>query len=79
MRRDDLGLGVRYTNLYGLSEIIGPGVSGECAEERSGSHVNEDHSCPRSSTPSRANRWPTVRRGAVFTTLTKQALPLIRY
>ena len=42
----DAGLGVRCTNIFGLSEVIGPGVSGECVEERSGSHVNEDHFLP---------------------------------
>ena len=42
----DAGLGVRCTNIYGLSEIIGPGVSCECVEERAGSHVNEDHFLP---------------------------------
>jgi len=42
----DDGLGVRCTNIYGLSEIIGPGVSNECVEARDGSHVNEDHFLP---------------------------------
>src|SRR5437763_7964840 len=44
MRREiDAGLGVASTNIYGLSEVIGPGVSCECFEERAGLHVNEDH------------------------------------
>ena len=42
----DAGLGVRCTNIFGLSEVIGPGVSCECVEERAGSHVNEDHFLP---------------------------------
>ena len=81
MRRElDLGLGVRCTNLYGLSEIIGPGVSGECAEERSGSHVNEDHFLPEIVDPESGEPLAEGEEGVlVFTTLTKQALPLIRY
>ena len=81
MRRElDLGLGVRSTNLYGLSEIIGPGVSGECAEERSGSHVNEDHFLPEIVDPESGEPLAEGEEGVlVFTALTKQALPLIRY
>ena len=81
MRREiDLGLGVRCTNLYGLSEIIGPGVSGECAEERSGSHVNEDHFLPEIVEPESGEPLAEGEEGVlVLTTLTKQALPLIRY
>ena len=45
-RSDRARLGVRAVNVYGLSEIIGPGGSGECAEERGGLHVNEDHFLP---------------------------------
>jgi len=47
MRREiDAGLGVQSTNIFGLSEVIGPGVSCECVEERAGAHVNEDHFLP---------------------------------
>jgi phenylacetate-CoA ligase len=42
----DRGLGVRTCNVYGLSEVIGPGVSCECVEERNGSHIHEDHFLP---------------------------------
>ena len=42
----DEWLGVKSTNIYGLSEIIGPGVSNECVEERQGSHIWEDHFLP---------------------------------
>ena len=42
----DAALGIRSTNLYGLSEVIGPGVSQECIEARSGSHIWEDHFYP---------------------------------
>jgi phenylacetate-CoA ligase len=80
--RDEIdgGLGVRCTNLYGLSEIIGPGVSCECFEERAGSHVNEDHFLPEIVDPETGE---PVAEGAlgvlVITTLTKEALPLVRY
>jgi phenylacetate-CoA ligase len=76
----DAGLGVRGTNVFGLSEIIGPGVSAECVEERSGSHVNEDHFLPEIVDPETAEPVPAGKRGVlVVTTLTKQALPLLRY
>jgi phenylacetate-CoA ligase len=76
----DAGLGVRSTNVFGLSEIIGPGVSAECVEERSGSHVNEDHFLPEIVDPESGEPLPEGADGVlVFTTLTKQALPLLRY
>jgi phenylacetate-CoA ligase len=81
MRREvDEGLGVRSTNLFGLSEVIGPGVSCECVEARAGSHVNEDHFLPEIVDPATGERLLDGQEGVlVFTTLTKQALPLIRY
>jgi phenylacetate-CoA ligase len=76
----DAGLGVRTTNIYGLSEIIGPGVSCECIEERSGSHVNEDHFLPEIVDPESGEPLPEGDDGVlVLTTLTKEALPLVRY
>jgi phenylacetate-CoA ligase len=76
----DLGLGVRTTNIYGLSEVIGPGVSCECVEERSGSHVNEDHFLPEIVDPESGEPLPEGDEGVlVLTTLTKEALPLVRY
>jgi phenylacetate-CoA ligase len=76
----DAGLGVRTTNLFGLSEVIGPGVSCECVEERSGSHVNEDHFLPEIVDPESGVPLEEGEEGVlVFTTLTKQALPLVRY
>jgi phenylacetate-CoA ligase len=76
----DERLGVRSTNLFGLSEVIGPGVSCECVEERAGSHVNEDHFLPEVVDPETGEPLPEGEEGVlVFTTLTKQALPLIRY
>jgi len=81
MRREvDEGLGVRSTNLFGLSEVIVPGVSCECVEARAGSHVNEDHFLPEIVDPATGEPLPDGQEGVlVFTTLTKQALPLIRY
>jgi phenylacetate-CoA ligase len=76
----DAGLGIRATNIYGLSEIIGPGVSNECVEARNGSHVNEDHFLPEIVDPETGQPVPEGEDGVlVFTTLTKQALPLLRY
>jgi len=76
----DSGLGVRCVNLYGLSEIIGPGVSCECVEERAGSHVNEDHFLPEIVDPESGEPVAEGEQGVlVITTLTKAALPLVRY
>ena len=76
----DAGLGIRATNIYGLSEVIGPGVSNECVEARDGSHVNEDHFLPEIVDPESGEPLPEGEEGVlVFTTLTKQALPLVRY
>jgi phenylacetate-CoA ligase len=76
----DSGLGVRCTNIFGLSEVIGPGVSGECVEERAGSHVNEDHFFPEIVDPGSGEPVAEGEEGVlVITTLTKEALPLIRY
>ena len=76
----DAGLGVRSTNLFGLSEIIGPGVSCECVEERAGLHVNEDYFLPEIVDPDSGEPLDEGQEGVlVFTTLTKQALPLVRY
>jgi phenylacetate-CoA ligase len=76
----DAGLGVTSTNIYGLSEVIGPGVSCECADVRAGMHVNEDHFLPEIVDPDSGEPLPDGEEGVlVFTTLTKEALPLIRY
>jgi phenylacetate-CoA ligase len=67
-------------DIYGLSEVIGPGVAQECVETKDGLHIWEDHFYPRSSTRSPARCCPTARKGElVFTSLTKEALPIIRY
>lgn len=76
----DEGLGVRSTNIYGLSEIIGPGVANECVEERQGSHIWEDHFLPEVVDPDSGEPLPEGQVGVlVFTTLTKEAMPLLRY
>ena len=76
----DRGLGVRSCNVYGLSEVIGPGVSSECVEERSGLHVHEDHFLPEVVDRDSGEPLAEGEVGVlVFTALTKQALPLMRY
>jgi phenylacetate-CoA ligase len=73
-------LGLTALNMYGLSEIIGPGVAAECREGRAGSHVNEDHFLAEVVDPvSGAALAPGEEGELVFTTLTKEALPLLRY
>jgi phenylacetate-CoA ligase len=81
MRQEiDAGLGMRATNIYGLTEVIGPGVSNECVEARDGSHVNEDHFLPEIVDPESGEPVPEGEEGVlVFTTLTKQAMPVLRY
>ncbi|HYV94046.1 MAG TPA: phenylacetate--CoA ligase [Chitinophagales bacterium] len=75
------GLNVVATNIYGLSEIMGPGVSQEDYEERgTGSHVWEDHFYPEVVHPETGEPMPEGEYGVLcFTTLTKEAMPLIRY
>ena len=73
-------LGLTALNIYGLSEIVGPGVSAECPEGRDGLHVNEDHFLVEVIDPETAEPVPDGTEGElVFTTLTKRALPLLRY
>jgi len=67
-------------DIYGLSEVMGPGVSAECAEARDGAHVNEDHFLVEAVDPESGQPLPDGAVGElVFTTLTKEALPLLRY
>jgi phenylacetate-coenzyme A ligase PaaK-like adenylate-forming protein len=73
-------LGLRALDIYGLSEIIGPGVAAECVEAADGLHVNEDHFLVEAVDPLTGAPVPDGTPGElVFTTLTKQALPLLRY
>jgi phenylacetate-CoA ligase len=72
-------LDVMALNIYGLSEVIGPGVAVECPERR-GMHVAEDHFLPEIVDPATLEPVPPGVTGElVFTTLTKEALPLLRY
>lgn len=74
------GLGVKATNIYGLSEIIGPGVSQEDYEEQSGSHIWEDHFFPEIVDRDSGEPLAEGKDGVlVFTTLTKTGMPLLRY
>ena len=67
-------------DIYGLSEVMGPGVAGESVETRDGSHVWEDHFRPEIIDPFTDEVLETGRPGElVFTALTKEALPIIRY
>ncbi len=73
-------LHVDAVNIYGLSEIIGPGVSNECVEAKDGMHIMEDHFLAEIIDPETGAPLPDGDVGElVFTTLTKQATPLIRY
>jgi phenylacetate-CoA ligase len=72
-------LNIMALNIYGLSEVIGPGVAVECPERR-GMHIAEDHFLPEIVDPSTLEPLPPNTVGElVFTTLTKEALPVIRY
>ena len=76
----DANLGVRSTNLYGLSEIIGPGVSQECIEGRAGSHIWEDHFYPEVVDANTGEPLLDGQEGVlIFTHLTREAMPLLRY
>jgi len=72
-------LGLRAFDIYGLSEIIGPGVAGEC-EAREGLHIADDHFLPEIVDPVSGAVLPPGREGElVLTTLTRRAMPLVRY
>lgn len=67
-------------DIYGLSEVIGPGVASECVETKDGLHVWEDHFYPEIIDPETGAVLPDGEMGElVFTSLTKEALPIIRY
>jgi phenylacetate-CoA ligase len=72
-------LGLKGYNIYGLSEIMGPSVSYEC-QMQNGSHINEDHFYPEIINPTTLEPLPIGQSGElVFTTLTKEGMPLLRY
>ncbi len=67
-------------DIYGLSEVIGPGVAQECVETKDGLHIWEDHFYPEIINPATGEVLPDGSEGElVFTTLTKEGLPIIRY
>jgi phenylacetate-CoA ligase len=80
MRREiEAALNIDALDIYGLSEVIGPGVSFECMQ-KAGLHVNEDHFIAEIIDPESGKALPPGAKGElVFTTLTKEALPLLRY
>ena len=73
-------MGINAVNIYGLSEIMGPGVSMECAEAKNGMHIWEDHFLPEIIDPVTGEQLPAGETGElVITTITKEGIPLIRY
>ncbi len=81
MRREiEEKLNLSAIDIYGLSEIMGPGVAIECAEAKSGLHIWEDHFLPEIIDPETGDRVSEGEKGElVITTITKEGIPLIRY
>jgi phenylacetate-CoA ligase len=76
----EAGAGIDAVDIYGLSEVMGPGVANECIESKDGPVVWEDHFYPEIIDPDTGEVLPDGSEGElVFTTLTKEALPVIRY
>jgi phenylacetate-CoA ligase len=73
-------LNIKAIDIFGLSEVMGPGVASECIEEKRGLHVFEDYFIPEIIHPETGEQMPHGELGElVFTTLTKEAFPVIRY
>jgi len=73
-------LNIKAIDIYGLSEILGPGVAIECLEAQSGLHIWEDHFIPEIIDPDTCEVLPPGEKGElVITTITKEGIPLIRY
>lgn len=73
-------MGIDAVDIYGLSEVIGPGVANECVETKDGPTIWEDHFFPEIINPETGEPVPDGELGElVFTSLTKEALPIIRY
>jgi phenylacetate-CoA ligase len=73
-------MGMHAVDIYGISEVMGPGVANECVETKDGLHIWEDHFLPEIIDPDTGVVLPDGERGElVFTSLSKQALPIIRY
>ncbi|CAM5241738.1 Phenylacetate-coenzyme A ligase OS=Streptomyces alboniger OX=132473 GN=paaF PE=3 SV=1 [Streptomyces alboniger] len=81
MRREiEERFAIDAVDIYGLSEVIGPGVAQECVETKDGLHIWEDHFYPEVVDPVTGEVLPDGERGElVFTSLTKEAMPVIRY
>jgi len=81
MRREiEARLGIDAIDIYGLSEVMGPGVACECIETKDGPHLWEDHFYPEIISPDTGQPLPDGEEGElVFTSLTKEAFPIIRY
>ena len=81
MRQEmERNMGIDALNVYGLSEIMGPGVAMECVDGKSGMHIYEDHFLPEIIDPDSGEQLPVGARGElVLTTLTKEGIPLLRY
>jgi phenylacetate-CoA ligase len=81
MRREiEERFAIDAVDIYGLSEVIGPGVAQECVETKDGLHVWEDHFFPEVVDPITGEVLPDGEKGElVFTSLTKEAMPVIRY
>ncbi len=76
----ETGAGIDAVDIYGLSEVMGPGVASECIETKDGPVVWEDHFYPEIIDPGTGEVLPDGEQGElVFTTLTREALPVIRY
>lgn len=76
----EANLGLDAIDIYGLSEIMGPGVAIECIEEKHGLHIWEDHFIPEIINPETCQPVAEGEKGElVITTITKQGIPLIRY
>lgn len=80
MRKDlEKALGIKAYDIYGLTEISGPGVAYECSDQH-GMHINEDHFIPEIIDPETGEVLPYGEKGElVFTSITKEAFPLLRY
>jgi phenylacetate-CoA ligase len=81
MRREmEERLDIQAVDIYGLSEVMGPGVAQECVETKDGLHVWEDHFYPEVIDPVTGEVLPEGEVGElVFTSLTKEAMPVVRY
>ena len=81
MRREiEARFGIDAIDIYGLSEVMGPGVACECVEAKDGPHIWEDHFFPEIVDPATGQVLPDGSEGElVFTSLTKEALPIVRY